>query len=1513
MSRQHLRKNLVRAGVALLVLLVLLVLYAAAGFLLAPWLFQRNLPQYIEQKLEREVSVGNVRVNPFLLNMELSEVVIEGRHGQPVIAADRLFVDLGFRGLFSLTWMVDQLTLEGLRAHLVLEPDGTLNMLEMARRLSRDDPAAEQDLPALIVGEVSVPAASLVFTDLTGAQPASVALKPLSLQASGLSTLPEARGTHQLTTTLPGGGALEWRGELSLEPVLLASGQFQVRGLTAATLWPFVRDELLLSELQASANFSGRYAYDARASLQLEDVVIELSDVLLARPGAPEPMLAMQQIAATGGSFHLAQRAGSLVTLVFQSGHAVVAVAPDGSVNWGSLVAPAQQTAESAAAPAAEPAAETAAAPTTAAPAAEERTERTAGSRAATTAGEQNTAASSGLAAPTAPASPGWELDIGNLQLDQVALRYIDRARPQPLAVSIGQLNGQAQLSIAGGSVTQVVASGVDAGLQQISLAAEGASDAPVTLASAQVQQGHFDLLGKRLAAQQLSIEGGQAQVVRQQDGDIAVLDLLGVGQAKAGSSSGSSGSPADQDAAWRYDIAELRAESIDVALQDRSFTPAVGYSLQLQSLTASNVASASEAPTPFNATVNVQQGGTLQTSGTLTPEGGVQARIKVDQLALAPLRPVARRYTGLAVNSGPLSVSGSVRYAPTRQGRPNLTLDDVALTLPKVVVRRPGREQPLLALQRIDASGGRLDLASRDIVVARLALHDGKVRAATQAGGGLDWTVAKRGRGKRASPAPAPAAAAWNIDLNALRFDSVGAHYADRSRPTPLVVAVDSVSGAVKLAVTAGGARTQVVAQGLDAKFQQVAVGAGERAQPAVALVSGSIAQGYLNLVEQTVGAREIVLAGGGTKLVQTADGKIPLLSLFTPGEPAPARSQPTAGGEWRYDVGALRVDGFGITYADRGFEPPLSIDGTLQASVKDLARNKRSSFDATLALDPGGTIEATGTVAAGAKSAQAQVEANQVALTPLQPLLQRFAALTLESGALSASAQVRHEGGEAGAMEADGTVRITDLLMNEARSGDRFLAWKQLDADRVAFDLGARQLDVEEVTVRDPRAKIVISEDRSVNIAQVVKRDDKAAAGATADRAAAAQDAPDFAFSVGRVRLLQGEVDYADLSLVLPFSTKVTALNGTMVGISSDPSRRAAVEADGTIEPYGSAKVEGSIAMGDPRHFTDLHVEFNNVLVPPLSPYTATFAGRKVESGKLWLDLNYKVRDSELLGKNEIRLADFTLGEKVEAPNAMDFPLNLVVALLTDSKGVIHFSVPVRGDLDNPSFSVASAVKQALSNVLRRLVSAPFRALGRLFGRSTDSLASIDFQPGSAKIAPQEREKLDALVRALSERPRLKLVVSAPYDAQRDASVLQRELARRQLAQALGRNIPQGEDPGPIAYDDPATRRALEQLLQQAAGEALAELRAKFGGASDGVGRAFYQAVFEHIASNQALRDSSIQLLATERARAIVRYLEQHGVQPERVQTGRLAPVRAEDGPVSAQLQVAADDSPG
>ena len=1248
---------------AALILAGLVLLYAAAGFLLAPWLAEHRLTPWLQERLGRDVSVGAVRANPFFLTLEVRDVRIEGKDGSPVIAFDKLSADLDWAGLFRRTWTVDTLALQGLRVHLVREPGGGLNLAELAQRLAGPDGDPGRGAQAAVLRQLDVPQASLVFTDLTGAQPASATLAPLSLQANGLSNMANRRATHSLSATLPGGGALEWRGGAVLQPALEATGEVQLRGLQAAALWPFVRDRLRLSEMQASANLSARYAYSAGESLRLDGIAIDLADVLLARAGEDGRLLAMKRITAGGGSLDVARRAAALATLEFQGGEATVAVAPDGRANWVLAAEPA--------------------------------------------------GASPAISAQEA--TPGWTLKVAALSLAQVGFHYRDRSRQPTLAADIGDVAGSLQLALATGPAFGVVARGIDAQLQQAKLQAPGAQQAALALGSVHMQQGHFDLQGRRLAAQQLRIADGEVSIGRPSDSSITPVDLA----------------------------------------------------------------------------VPSRQRGLVQARGT-----------------------------------------------PSSNGAP------------------------------------------------------------------------------------------WALQVDTLQVDRLGAQLTDRSRRTPLVLRAGTINGRAKLRLLLGASSTQVALENLQARLQQLELATPGIPQPPFNLASASIVQGYLDLADQRIGASELVLQGGAASIVREADGRLALLELLAPATGArtdsdrPASAPPSASGkaDWQYAFGLVRLESLGLKLADRSFKPPLTLGATLQASARNVASDRPAAFEAALSLALGGTVRASGTAAPGAASVQAQVEVAGLALAPLQPLLARFAALDVRSGAVTASTQLRYQGGAQASLQAQGRLGIADLLVNEAWSGQRFLSWRKLDADGVAFDLASRRLTVQDVSVNAPGAKIEIAKDRSVNLAQVLRRGEPARkpsgpAGAQPQpKAPATQDAAPWDLRVERVRLRGGEVDYADLSLVLPFSTTVTALDGTVVGISNDKSRRADIQASGTIEPYGSASVNGGITPFAPAQFTDLHVVFNNVLVPPLSPYTATFAGRKVESGKLWLDLEYKIAEGELRGNNAIRLADFTLGERVQAPSAISVPLDLAVALLTDAKGEIHLSVPVRGDLGNPSFGVASAVRQALGNVLQRVVSAPFRALARLFGGNAESLAAIDFEPGSAALRPEQREKLDALSRALQERPRLQLVVSAPYNPQTDALALRREQARRALAQTLGRRLEANEDPGPIAYDAPATRRALEQMLREQAGaDAVRQLDREFAGASD-ASRRRYEAMFEQIAATRAMGESAPQQLAAERARTIASYLVQQGVGRERVQTGQITAVQdGRAGAVSAQLQVAAAGATG
>jgi hypothetical protein len=238
---------------------------------------------------------------------------------------------------------------------------------------------------------------------------------------------------------------------------------------------------------------------------------------------------------------------------------------------------------------------------------------------------------------------------------------------------------------------------------------------------------------------------------------------------------------------------------------------------------------------------------------------------------------------------------------------------------------------------------------------------------------------------------------------------------------------------------------------------------------------------------------------------------------------------------------------------------------------------------------------------------------------------------------------------------------------------------------------------------------------------------------------------------------------------------------------------------------------------------------VVFRNVEMARLTPYSATFAGRKIESGKLSLDLEYKVKQRQLLGDNKIIMDKLVLGERVESPSAKNLPLDLAIAVLQDSDGKIDLGLPVSGSLDDPQFSYGALVWKAIVNVLTKIVTAPFHALGAMLGIDADKLDKIVFDAGSSQLLPPEREKLLNISRLLAKRPTLVLSVHGDY-GKADAEAIRNLRLRRAVALQMGRKLGDGEDPGPFSTADAASRDALEKLYaQRFGGDALAAMKGR------------------------------------------------------------------------------------
>jgi len=423
---------------------------------------------------------------------------------------------------------------------------------------------------------------------------------------------------------------------------------------------------------------------------------------------------------------------------------------------------------------------------------------------------------------------------------------------------------------------------------------------------------------------------------------------------------------------------------------------------------------------------------------------------------------------------------------------------------------------------------------------------------------------------------------------------------------------------------------------------------------------------------------------------------------------------------------------------------------------------------------------------------------------------------------------------------------------------------------------------------------AKVVVFKDRSVNLMKavmVVPQAASAVAPAAAQATTVADLKPVFPATIGRVAFEQGTVDFADQSLVLPFAAKVEDLTGVIQGLSTDRASRASVRLEGRVAEYGLARAEGSLNPFRPASFLDLNVVFRNVDMPPLSPYTATFAGRRIASGRLALDLQYKIDDGKLAGENRVVLEKFTLGERVKSPGALDLPLDLAVALLTDSDGKIDLAVPVHGSVNDPQFSYGHVIWQAIVNVLTRIVTAPFRALGALFGGGGESLESIAFDPGRATLLPPEREKLKRVAEALGKRPQLRVVAEGQYGPA-DRAALQRRDVELAVATRLGRAPAPGDLPDPVSVTDAKTQRALEALFgerqseealskvvaetEKSRGKAVARVNAALAlvgrGSAD---REFYEALLKRLTETAQVPDAALAQLAGARAHAVTEQL--------------------------------------
>ena len=964
---------------------------------------------------------------------------------------------------------------------------------------------------------------------------------------------------------------------------------------------------------------------------------------------------------------------------------------------------------------------------------------------------------------------------------------------------------------------------------------------------------------------------------------------------------------------------------------------------------TLDNISTLPDTNGSYSLSADAARGGKLHWRGTasLSPIRG-EGELILNDASLPGLAAYLKAYTRATVTSGKLSARLPYAFSYA-DGALQATVKGAGLALRDLALVRDGKGEAFTSLTTLGIAGVNADLAGQSVTVDKINLYGGKVAVRRDSKGEIDVAnLMLPGNPAPAAAAAVPAAPAkpgkWKVDLHQLALANVDVSVIDETVSPALQLSARQLQMNLQLALQQGPSGMATVIDGANVSLADLAMQRG--AQTPFKLARLGFTEGKIDLAAHTVHLGAVTASGAQIDLARNRHGEFAIaqkLPVFADSKADAGKDAPST--PWTTTVDKVELSKFGARVDDAGTGIKVNVQDA-RLSLHNASNDMKQAlpFELGVGLREGGLLTASGQFVPGTGAVDAQLNLKQLALAPVQPLLAQHLKLKLAGGAVSGSGRLTTGGGapKAPKLRYVGGVDIAGLVLNET-DGKRFASWKSVRADKLTASVGPDFVDIPELRVVEPNAQLIIENDRSLNAQRLLVKAPEPAtapAPATATATAPAADAG-FPVRVRRVRLQDAKLDFADLSLRPQFAAKIYELNGVVTGLSTRRDARSQIELDGRIDEFGLARVRGQLNPFAPTDNTDLNVVFKNVDMVSASPYTMKFAGYKVAEGKISLDLQYKVRNRQLDGTNQIVLDKLTLGERIDSPDALKLPLELALAILKDSDGRIDLGLPVSGDMNDPQFSYGALIWKAVGNVLTKIVTAPFRALGNLLGISADKLESIDFDAGSAVLLPPEREKLKQVAQILAKREQLKLAVPGQY-SDTDGAALRAQAVRRAVAAKAGIKLEAGEEAGPLNLGERKIRGALRELYAErfgkaeldkqkkaaesavpataAASSASAPAAAKIpvlqrlGKLIEGEPQvadtgAFYSGLREQLEAKQPLPADALSKLGAQRSAAILAALQQDGTPPARVSAG--APEKTDAAPgklVGVKLGLAA-----
>lgn len=637
------------------------------------------------------------------------------------------------------------------------------------------------------------------------------------------------------------------------------------------------------------------------------------------------------------------------------------------------------------------------------------------------------------------------------------------------------------------------------------------------------------------------------------------------------------------------------------------------------------------------------------------------------------------------------------------------------------------------------------------------------------------------------------------------------------------LDVQLDSDAAAVRKAAVAGTVTVEgpgLVQQGRPEAFfsvSRLAVDIKEADALARSLTIGSIAIEAVDLkarrdAKGVIDLLELVKSKAATTSAVAAPPPSAAAPPPAPGDASGAPPRTLAGvvaglqrGFEKIRVERITLTPSTATFVDEGVTPKTTLALTnLEARIEDVTWpvTGPATLAVSTGLPGGGTLSIKGPVVVQPLDADLVFTMRNAPVEPYQAYLGVPARLSGRFSGDSRNHIALRDG--ATVLASKGSSWAENVEIRAPGGARPLIRVERMEVAGIDFDWPTRAA-VAKASFRRPRVEIERAADGTINVRSVFTAGDAPPAAAPAPPPAPRETpapAPPAAgakpkglletiqLEFKEVRVEDGFIRFLDRTTKPAFSEDLSRLDLTITGLTNQPGRRAHLVLKSAVGGDGSLDLRGDVAPIGAAPFVDLVGELRRFQLASVDPYAASAIGWVIRKGELQYKLALKLENDALTLSNDVLVGQLQVAPASatdEVKQRIGLPLGLIVALIKDGKGEIHFTVPVTGSVKDPKFDLSDAIWTAVKNVLVNVVKAPFRAIGRLFSGGGERLEEpkvdpVTFAAGSAVLSPDMEDHLVRVADFLRRSPFVNLALAASTSAA-DALALRREAVTGRL----------------------------------------------------------------------------------------------------------------------------------